>query len=259
MNIHSSSIIHPSSKIDESVEIGPFCIIGEDVEIKKGSKLLSHVVLKGPTTIGENNTIFQFATVGDDTPDKKYKGEKTKLIVGDNNIFREGVTVHRGTIQDQGITQIGSNNLFMAYSHVAHDCTVGDNNVFANLAGIAGHVSIGNNVNVGAITTVHQFCKMGDFSFAGMNTSITMDVPAFVKVASDPARVIGLNSVGMKRNDISEESISLMKKAYKLLYRKNLKIEEAIKKIKELHSESNNAYLETFISSIEMSERGILR
>ena len=171
MSIHSSSIIHPSSKIDESVEIGPFCIIGEDVEIKKGSKLLSHVVLKGPTTIGENNTIYQFATVGDDTPNKKYKGEKTKLIIGDNNIFREGVTIHRGTIQDQGITQIGSNNLFMAYSHVAHDCTVGDNNVFANLAGIAGHVSVGNNVNVGAITTVHQFCKMGDFSFAGMNTS----------------------------------------------------------------------------------------
>ncbi len=259
MSIHSSSIIHASSKIDESVEIGPFCIIGEDVEIKKGSKLLSHVVLKGPTTIGENNTIFQFATVGDDTPDKKYKGEKTKLIVGDNNIFREGVTVHRGTIQDQGITQIGSNNLFMAYSHVAHDCTVGDNNVFANLAGIAGHVSIGNNVNIGAITTVHQFCKMGDFAFAGMNTSITMDVPAFVKVASDPARVIGLNSVGMKRNNINEESISLMKKAYKLLYRKNLKIDEAIKKIKELHNKSNDSYLETFISSIEASERGILR
>ena len=148
MSIHPSSIIHPLSKIDESVEIGPFCIIGEDVEIKKGSKLLSHVVLKGPTTIGENNTIYQFATIGDDTPDKKYKGEKTKLIVGDNNIFREGVTIHRGTIQDQGITQIGSDNLFMAYSHVAHDCTVGDNNVFANLAGIAGHVSIGNNVNV---------------------------------------------------------------------------------------------------------------
>ena len=259
MSIHSSSIIHASSKIDESVEIGPFCIIGEDVEIKKGSKLLSHVVLKGPTIIGKNNTIFQFATIGDDTPDKKYKGEKTKLIVGDNNIFREGVTVHRGTIQDQGITQIGSNNLFMAYSHVAHDCSVGDNNVFANLAGIAGHVSIGNNVNVGAITTVHQFCKMGDFAFAGMNTSITMDVPAFVKVASDPARVIGLNSVGMKRNNINEESISLMKKAYKLLYRKNLKIDEAIKKIKELHSESNDSCLETFISSIEVSERGILR
>ncbi|MAR95254.1 MAG: acyl-[acyl-carrier-protein]--UDP-N-acetylglucosamine O-acyltransferase [Gammaproteobacteria bacterium] len=259
MSIHSSSIVHPSSKIESSVEIGPFCIIGADVEIGKGSRILSHVVLKGPTIIGENNTIFQFATIGDDTPDKKYKGEKTKLVIGNNNIFREGVTVHRGTIQDQGLTTIGSNNLFMAYSHIAHDCNVGNDNIFANLAGIAGHVSIGNNVNVGAITTVHQFCKMGDFSFAGMNTSITMDVPAFVKVASDPARVIGLNSIGMKRNDIDEESVSLMKKAYKLLYRKNLKIEEALKQIKELHNISKDPYVEIFIKSIEVSERGILR
>lgn len=259
MSIHPSSIIHPSSKIDSSVEIGPFCTIGADVEIGKGSRIISHVVLKGPTIIGENNTIFQFATIGDDTPDKKYKGEKTKLVIGNNNIFREGVTVHRGTIQDQGVTTIGSNNLFMAYSHIAHDCIVGNDNIFANLAGIAGHVCIGNNVNVGAITTVHQFCKMGDFSFAGMNTSITMDVPAFVKVASDPARVIGLNSIGMKRNDIDEESVSLMKKAYKLLYRKNLKIEEALIKIKELQNISKDTYLEIFIKSIEVSERGILR
>ena len=152
MSIHTTSIIHPSAKIDNSVEIGPFCIIGEDVEIKKGTKLISHVVLKGPTIIGKDNIVYQFSTIGDDTPDKKYNGEKTKLTIGDNNIFREGVTVHRGTIQDKGITQIGSNNLFMAYTHVAHDCIVGDNNIFANLTGIAGHVSIGNNVNIGAIT-----------------------------------------------------------------------------------------------------------
>ena len=259
MSIHTSSIIHPSAKIDNSVEIGPFCIIGENVEIKKGTKLISHVVLKGPTTIGKDNIIYQFSTIGDDTPDKKYKGERTKLIIGDNNIFREGVTVHRGTIQDKGITQIGSNNLFMAYTHVAHDCIVGDNNIFANLTGIAGHVSIGNNVNIGAITTVHQFCKMGDYSFAGMNTSITMDVPAYVKVASDPARVIGLNSVGMTRNGINKESISLMKKAYKLLYRKNLKIEKAIEQIKGLYNDSNDQHLKTFIKSLEISERGILR
>ena len=259
MSIHTTSIIHPSAKIDNSVEIGPFCIIGEDVEIKKGTKLISHVVLKGPTIIGKDNIVYQFSTIGDDTPDKKYNGEKTKLTIGDNNIFREGVTVHRGTIQDKGITQIGSNNLFMAYTHVAHDCIVGDNNIFANLTGIAGHVSIGNNVNIGAITTVHQFCKMGDYSFAGMNTSITMDVPAFVKVASDPARVIGLNSIGMTRNDINKESISLMKKAYKLLYRKNLKIEKAIHEIEGLYKDSNDPHLKIFIKSLEASERGILR
>ena len=146
MKIHETSIVHPSSKLDESVEIGPYCIIGEDVEIMKNTKLLSHVVIKGPSFIGENNIFYQFSTIGEDTPDKKFKGEKTKLEIGDNNIFREGVTVHRGTIQDNGITKIGSENLFMAYSHVAHDCVVGNGNVFANNAGIAGHVNIGNNI-----------------------------------------------------------------------------------------------------------------
>ena len=132
MIIHETAIINPSSKIDDSVEIGPFCIVGEDVEIKKGSKLLSHVVLKGPTTIGKENIFYQFSTIGEDTPDKKYAGEATTLEIGDNNIFREGVTVHRGTVQDQSKTVIGNENLFMAYVHIAHDCIVGDNNVFAN-------------------------------------------------------------------------------------------------------------------------------
>tara|TARA_B100001173_G_C16003713_1_gene554574 strand:- start:1148 stop:1927 length:780 start_codon:yes stop_codon:yes gene_type:complete len=259
MKIHETSIIHPSSKIDDSVEIGPYCIIGEDVEIEEGTKLLSHVVVKGPTYIGSDNTFYQFSTIGEDTPDKKFKGEKTKLEIGNNNIFREGVTVHRGTIQDKGITKIGSENLFMAYSHVAHDCFVGNENVFANNAGIAGHVVMGNNITLGALTTVHQFCKLGDFSFVGMNTSINMDIPAYVKVAADPARVIGLNTVGMTRNNISSESISLIKKAFKLTYMKKLKIDHAIDKIKNLNKNKNDPYLDIFIKSIELSERGILR
>ena len=259
MKVHPTSIIHPKSKIDDSVEIGPFCIVGEDVEIKKGSKLLSHIVLKGPTSIGEENIFYQFSTIGEDTPDKKFKGEKTKLEIGNRNIFREGVTVHRGTVQDNSITSIGSDNLFMAYSHVAHDCIVGDGNVFANNAGIAGHVSVGNNVTIGALTTIHQFCNIGDHSFIGMNTSINMDIPAYVKVAADPARVIGLNSVGMTRNNITSDSISLIKKAYKLVYRKGLKIEEAIKKSKELNKKANDPFLDVFIQSLEVSKRGILR
>ena len=259
MKVHPTSIIHPKSKIDDSVEIGPFCIIGEDVEIKKGSKLLSHIVLKGPTTIGEENIFYQFSTIGEDTPDKKFKGEKTKLEIGNRNIFREGVTVHRGTVQDNSITSIGSDNLLMAYSHIAHDCVVGDGNVFANNAGIAGHVSVGNNITIGALTTIHQFCNIGDYSFIGMNTSINMDIPAYVKVAADPARVIGLNSVGMTRNNITSDSISLIKKAYKLVYRKGLKIEEAIKKSKELNKKANDPFLDVFIQSLEVSERGILR
>ena len=259
MIIHETSIVHSSSKIDDSVEIGPFCIVGENVEIKKDTKLISHVVIKGPTSIGANNTFYQFSTIGDDTPDKKFKGEKTKLEIGDNNIFREGVTVHRGTVQDKGLTKIGSDNLFMAYSHVAHDCVVGNDNVFANNAGIAGHVNVGNKITIGALTTVHQFCKLGDFCFVGMNTSINMDIPAYLKVAADPARVIGLNTVGMTRNGIEKESISLIKKAYKLVYKKNLKINAAINDMKKLNHEPQNIYLDTFIASIEASERGILR
>lgn len=259
MIIHETSIVHSSSKIDDSVEIGPFCIVGENVEIKKDTKLISHVVIKGPTSIGANNTFYQFSTIGDDTPDKKFKGEKTKLEIGDNNIFREGVTVHRGTVQDKELTKIGSDNLFMAYSHVAHDCVVGNHNVFANNAGIAGHVNVGDNITIGALTTVHQFCKLGDFCFVGMNTSINMDIPAYLKVAADPARVIGLNTVGMTRNGIEKESMSLIKKAYKLVYKKNLKINAAINEMKKLNHDSQNIYLDTFIASIEASERGILR
>ena len=259
MKIHPTSIIHDNSKIDDSVEIGPFCIIDEGVEIKKGTQLLSHVVLRGPTIIGKDNVFYQFSTIGEDTPDKKFKGEKTKLEIGDRNIFREGVTVHRGTVQDKSLTSIGSDNLLMAYSHVAHDCVVGDGNVFANNAGIAGHVYVGNNITIGALTTIHQFCHIGDYSFIGMNTSINMDIPAFVKVAADPARIIGLNSVGMIRNNISSESISLIKKAYKLVYRKGLKINDAIKKIKELNTDQKDSFLDIFIKSLEISERGILR
>tara|TARA_B100000287_G_scaffold434735_1_gene500153 strand:+ start:3167 stop:3946 length:780 start_codon:yes stop_codon:yes gene_type:complete len=259
MNIHATSIVHPNAKIDRNVEIGPFCIIDEDVQIQEGTRLISHVVLKGPTKIGKNNVFYQFSTIGDDTPDKKFKGEKTELEIGDNNIFREGVTVHRGTIQDKALTKIGSDNLFMAYSHVAHDCEVGDSNVFANNAGIAGHVIIGNNITIGALTTVHQFCKLGDYCFVGMNTSINMDIPAFVKVAADPARVIGLNSVGMKRNNISDVSLSMIKKSYKLVYRRGLKLEAAIKKVKELNNDIDDPCVNIFISSIQESERGILR
>ena len=259
MNIHPSSIISSSANIDSSVTIGPFCIIGDDVEIKSGTSILSHVVVKGPTVIGENNIIYQFSTIGEDTPDKKYQGEDTKLLIGDNNIFREGVTVHRGTVQDRGITEIGSNNLFMAYTHIAHDCVVGDDNVFANNAGLAGHVLVGNSLVIGALTTVHQFCILGDHSFVGMNTSITMDIPAFVKVAADPARVVGLNSVGMARNNISEESISLLKKSYKVVYKRGLKIEDAIKKLEIMYEETNDLSLSIFIQSIKSSSRGILR
>jgi len=259
MNVDPSSIVSTKTKIHQSVTIGPFCIIGDDVEIDEGTNILSHAVIKGPTKIGKNNVIYQFSSIGEDTPDKKYKGEDTQLIIGDNNIFREGVTIHRGTIQDKGITKIGNSNLLMAYTHIAHDCLVGNSNIFANNAGIAGHVAIGNYVVIGGYSAVHQFCSLGDYSFAGMNASITMDVPAYIKVASNPARVIGLNSVGMSRNNIPPESISLIKKAFKIIYKKGLKLEDSLKEIDILSAETNDTYLAIFSQSIKASSRGILR
>ena len=259
MPTDSSSIISDKTTIHPDVTIGPFCIIGDGVEIDEGTNILSHAVIKGPTKIGKNNTIYQFSSIGEDTPDKKYKGEDTKLIIGDGNIFREGVTVHRGTIQDKGITQIGSNNLLMAYTHIAHDCIVGNNNIFANNSGIAGHVTVGNYVVIGGYSAVHQFCNLGDYSFLGMNTSITMDIPAYIKVASNPARVIGLNIVGMSRNNISSESISLIKKAFKILYKKGLKLEDSLEEINTLQPDHGDVYLDIFTESIKSSSRGILR
>ena len=164
----------------------------------------------------------------------------------------------RGTVQDKSITIIGNKNLFMAYAHVAHDCIVGNDNVFANNSGIAGHVTVGNNVTIGALTTIHQFCKMGDYSFAGMNASITMDVPSFIKVASNPARVVGLNSVGMERGGINKETITTLKKAYKTVYRKGFNLKDAIEKVESMDF-NNIQEVQNFIDSIKSSERGILR
>jgi UDP-N-acetylglucosamine acyltransferase len=254
----TNSVIDPSAKIDQSVKIGPFCVIGTDVEIGPDCILHSHVVIKGPTKIKAGNIFYQFSTIGEDTPDKKYNGEATTLEIGKNNIFREGVTVHRGTVQDKSKTVIGDENLFMAYSHIAHDCVVGNQNVFANTAGLAGHVTVGNNVILGAVTLVHQFCSLGDYSFTGLNTLITMDVPAFVKVAANPARPIGLNTIGMQRNNFDTDSVNLVKKAYRIIYRKGYSLDDAIKHLHALNKDNNPA-LTTFISSVERSERGLLR
>ena len=253
-----NSVIDPSAKIHDSVKIGPFCMIGPNVTIGPNCILHSHVVIKGPTIIDEDNIFFQFSTIGEDTPDKKYAGEETSLEIGKANIFREGVTVHRGTAQDKSKTVIGEGNLFMAYAHIAHDCEIGNYNVFANTAGLAGHVKLGNHVTLGAVTLIHQFCHLGDYSFTGLNTIITMDVPAFVKVAANPARPIGLNSIGMERNNFDTDSVNLIKKAYRIVYRKGYSLQDAIKQLHALNAEANPA-LDTFISSIESSERGLLR
>lgn len=257
MIIHETSIVHPSSKIDDSVEIGPFCIVGENVEIKKDTKLLSHVVIKGPTSIGENNIFYQFSTIGDDTPDKKFKGEKTKLEIGDNNIFREGVTVNRGTVQENSKTIIGSRNLFMAYVHVAHDCIIEDDVVMVNNSAIAGCVKLEKGVILGGFSLVHQFCNIGAHSFSAMGSAVSKDVPAFVRVSGNPAKARGLNTTGIARLNMSKESSYALKEAYKILYMRKIPLVEAIKEIKKNFDHIPEVNL--LLDSIKISDRGIVR
>ena len=254
---HSSAIIDSSANIDESVDIGPFSVIGPNVTIGKDTRIESHVILKGPTTIGERNHIFQFSTVGDGSPDKKYKNEPTLLTIGDDNTIREGVTIHRGTMQDKGETLIGNRNLIMAYSHIAHDCVLGDDIVLTNQAALAGSVKVGDGAILGGYAIVHQFCSIGSYSFCAMGTSVNKDVPAYVKVRGNPAKPFGINTTGIKRLGYSKEMIESLRSAYRSVYRKKLTIEEAMADLSEMrkkYEEVNN-----FLISIEESTRGISR
>ena len=254
---HSSSIIDPSAVIHESVEIGPFCLIGPGVEIDAETKIESHVILKGPTKIGKRNHIFQFSTVGDGSPDKKYNNEPTKLVIGDDNIIREGVTIHRGTIQDRGETLIGNRNLIMAYSHIAHDCVLGDDIVLTNQAALAGSVKVGDGAILGGYAIVHQFCSIGSYSFCAMGTSVNKDVPAYVKVRGNPAKPFGINTTGIKRLGYSKEVIESLRSAYRSVYRKKLTIEEAMVDLSEMRNKYDE--VNNFLISIEESTRGISR
>ena len=255
--IHSSSIIDPSAKIADDVEIGPFCLVGADVEIGSGTKIESHVILKGPMKIGERNHIFQFSTLGDGSPDKKYKNEPTSLVIGNDNIIREGVTIHRGTIQDRGETLIGDRNLIMAYSHIAHDCVLGNDIVLTNQAALAGSVHVGDGAILGGYAIVHQFCSLGSYSFCAMGSAVNKDIPAYVKVRGNPAKPFGINVTGIKRLGYSKDSIEALRSAYRSIYRKKLTVDEAIEELKELRKEHQEVDL--FLNSIEKSTRGISR
>lgn len=256
--IHPSSVIEAGAKIHPSVEIGPFCIIEKDVEIDAGCRLLSHVVIRGDTKIGKNNTFYQFSTIGEDPPDKKYGGESTKLIIGDNNIIRECVTIHIGTIQDEAKTVIGNNNLLLAYVHIAHDCQIGNDNIFANNTSLAGHVKVMDNVNFGGFAKVSQYCKIGNHAFICADCVITKDIPAFLKIAPSPSRPVGLNSVGLSRAGISQSCQALLKQAYKIIYQQKRNVRDAIDKLHILNVAKNN-YLSVMIQTIENSDRGIIR
>lgn len=255
--IHAQAIIEDGAVIGKNVKIGPWTYVAANVVIGDDCEISSHVVINGPTTIGKGNRIFQFASIGEDCQDLKYAGEPTELVIGDNNTFREYCTVHRGTIQDNSLTQIGSNNLFMAYTHIAHDCMVGSNCIMANGASIAGHVHVGNHAIIGGMTGVHQFCHIGDHCFVGANSLILKDIPPYVMASGQPAKPFGLNSEGLKRRGFDKEVILHIKRAYKAVYRQGLTVDEAIAKVDD--TKHNMPELTIFTDFIKNSSRGIIR
>lgn len=255
--IHPSAIIDPSAKIADGVEIGPFSIIGADVEIGEGTVIGPHVIVRGPTVIGKNNRIFQFSSIGEECQDKKYKGEPTRLIIGDNNVIREACTFHRGTVQDNGTTIVGSDNLFMVNVHIAHDVVVGNNCILANDTNVAGHVHIGDWVILGGASQVHQFCVIGAHSMCGAATVVLKDIPAYVMAMGYPAQPHGLNTEGLKRRGFSADSISLLRKAYKTLYRQGLTLAEALPLLQA--EAAQQPALQMLVDSLNASTRGIIR
>ena len=254
---HPTALIDPKAKLDEGVDVGPYSVIGPQVSIGSGSVIESHVIVRGPTKLGKNNHVFQFSTVGDGSPDKKYKGEPTKLLIGDENVIREGVTIHRGTVQEKGITRIGDRNLLLAYTHVAHDCEIEDDVVLTNQAALAGAVKVGKGAILGGYAIVHQFCSIGAYSFCAMGSTVNKDIPAYVKVRGNPAKPHGINTVGLKRLGYSSKVIEALKSAYRSTYRKRLTVQEALEEIKPLAKKHKEVDL--YYSTIKKATRGISR
>ena len=253
----ASPIIDPTAKIGKDVTIGPWTIIGPEVEIGDGTHIASHVVVKSHTRIGKNNRIFQFASVGEDPSDKKYHGEVAWLEIGDDNIIREGATIHRGTEVGGGVTRIGSHNLFMPYTHVAHDCIVGSHTIFSNNAAISGHVVVEDWAILSGYAGVYQFLRIGAHSFIGGLTHINMDVPAFVVVKGIPPQPKGVNITGLERRNFSSQAIKAIRKGYKILYRQGLTIDEALRELDKLAVD--NPEVQILIHSVKASQKGIIR
>lgn len=257
MAIHESAIIDSGAEIDGNAEIGPFCIIGSGVTIAGGVKLQSNVVIEGNTEIGEGTQIYPFASIGLPPQDTKYKGEESGLRIGSNNVIREYVTVHRASVGGDGLTELGDNCFIMAYAHIAHDCKIGTSVIMANAATIAGHVSIGNHSVLGGLVAVHQFTRIGDYSMVGGLSGIGQDIPPYMIASGPRAKLFGLNVVGLKRHGFSEEAISELKKAYKILFREKNTLKQAIKKVQEELPFTDE--IQHLIDFINQNKRGICR
>jgi UDP-N-acetylglucosamine acyltransferase len=255
--IDPHALVSPQAKLAADVTVGPFSVIGPHVEIGARTIVGPHVVINGPTKIGADNRIFQFASLGDAPQDKKYNGEPTRLEIGDRNVFRESCTINRGTAQGHGVTRIGDDNLFMAYSHVAHDCIIGSKAVFANCAALGGHVEIGDWVSLGGLTAVHQYVKIGAHAFLAGGAILQRDVPPYVMVAGNPAEPRMVNSEGLKRRGFDEEQIRQIREAYRILYRSDLKLAEALEKLRPIAD--TRSEIKAFVDFIDSSTRSLVR
>lgn len=256
-SIHATAIVAPDAVLGEGVEIGAYGIVGPGVVIGARTRIGTHAVVHCHTRLGEDNIVHSFASVGDAPQDKKYKGEPTRLEIGDRNVIRECVTLNRGTTKDRGVTTIGSDNLFMAYSHVAHDCVVGNQCVLANSSTLGGHVVLGDWVIMGGFAAVHQFCKVGPHAFLANNAAVTRDVPPYVMAVGGPAKPHSINSEGLKRRGFSPQQIRNLRNAYRVLYRSGLRLEQALEQLTAAAREQPE--LQLLVDFIPQSTRSLVR
>lgn len=255
--IDPHALVSPQAELAADVEVGPFAVIGPNVRIGPRTRIGSHVVINGPTTIGADNRIFQFASIGDAPQDKKYQGEPTRLEIGDRNVFREFCSVNRGTTHDEGVTRIADDNLFMTYTHVAHDCQLGSRIVMANCATLGGHVQLGDWVIMGGFAGIHQFCKVGAHAFIANNAAVTRDVPPYIMAVGQPAAPHSVNSEGLKRRDFSAQQISHIREAYRVLYRRDLPLQDAVRELGVLAA--TQPEIQPFVDFIAASTRSLIR
>ena len=254
--IHPTAIIDPKAELAADVSVGPYAVIGPNVTVGEGTRIGPHVVVHGPTRIGRENKIFQFCSIGEEPQDKKYRDEPTELIIGDRNVIRESCTLNRGTVQDKGRTVVGDDNWIMAYVHIAHDCVVGNDTIFANGTTLAGHVTIEDFAILGGFTLVHQFVRVGAYSFSGMGAGLGRDLPPFVMASGNPAQPHGLNSEGLRRRGFDKEQIARLRRAYRTIYREGLRLEEAVG---ELEKQTRHSEIHQLVEFLKSSERSIIR